>query len=372
MANLEEFRAAVVAFGERVAKFRDKVTNEEATKVALILPFLGMLGYDDRDPSEVAPEFPADFSDKYKNRVDYAVLFNGHPTIAVECKSVSNVKKDDRGQLKAYFNAVKTVKLGILSDGVVFEFFIDSNEPNMMDDDPYLTIDFSRDPRTSISETALEGLQALTKGAFNPDTISENARRSIMYRAFYDYLAKEFGDPSTEFTRFLLKENDMKHVRTAALDAYRSIAKAAFKDVFDTHVLRQLAINTAIPKAVARPEAPTATAPEATQKPEPGIVTTEAELQAFETLRRRLAFLVAGDQVLFDAIGRVQYRDYQGKMAVFYQLERKGRLADIVTAKDDTVRFVVMDGGDATPIADLATADDRLKALFTKRVAEVG
>ena len=164
----------------------------------------------------------------------------------------------------------------------------------------------------------------------------------------------------------------MKHVRTAALDAYRSIAKAAFKDVFDTHVLRQLAINTAIPKAVARPEAPTAAAPEATQKPEPGIVTTDAELQTFETLRRRLAFLVAGDQVLFDAIGRVQYRDYQGKMAVFYQLERKGRLADIVTAKDDTVRFVVMDGGDATPIADLATADDRLKALFTKRVAEVG
>lgn len=375
MPTLEDFRANVVAFAERVAKFRDKVSNEEATKVALILPFLGMLGYDERDPSEVAPEFPADFSEKYRNRVDYAVLMDGKPAIAVECKTTNNAKKDDRGQLKAYFNAAKTVKLGILTDGVVFEFFVDSNEPNMMDDDPYLTIDFGADPKTAISDTALDGLYALTKQAFNSETISENARRSILYRAFYDYLSDQFGDPSAEFTRFMLKEMNMKHIRAAALDAYRDIAKAAFKDVFNSHVLRQLDITSTMPMATARSE-PTAVAPsaepQAGRKPDNGIVTTEAELAAFEQIRRRLAFLAGGDGTLYDAIGRVQFRDYQGKMAVFYQLERKGRLADIVTGKDDSIRFVVMDGGDTAPISDLAEADERLRALFVKRVADVG
>jgi hypothetical protein len=344
-------------------------------KVALILPFLGMLGYDERDPSEVAPEFPADFSEKYKNRVDYAVLMDGRPAIAVECKSANNAKKDDRGQLKAYFNAAKTVKLGILTDGVVFEFFVDSNEPNMMDDDPYLTIDFGADPKAAISDTALDGLLALTKQAFNSETISENARRSIMYRAFYEYLAEQFGDPSTEFTRFMLKEKNMKHIRAAALDAYRSIAKAAFKDVFNSHVLRQLDITSTVPKAVARTETATPTqVPDgaAATRLENAIVTTESELVAFEQIRRRLAFLAAGNAALYDAIGRVQFRDYQGKMAVFYQLERKGRLADILTGKDDTIRFVVMDGGDAAPVADIAEVDDRLRALFSKRVTDLG
>ena len=375
MAALEDFRAAVNTFRDRVARVRDRVTNEEATKVALILPFLGMLGYDERDPSEVAPEYPADFSEKYKNRVDYVVLMNNHPAIAVECKCAGNGKKDDRGQLKSYFNAAKTVKLGILSDGVIFDFFVDSNEPNMMDDEPFLTLDFGADPKSAISDTALEGLFALTKAEFNPETVSENARRSIMHRAFYDYLSREFGDPSPDFTRFLLKEIKIKHIRTSALDAYRTIAKAAFKDVFNSHVLRQLDITATVPKTPARVETPAEATPDATNnaaKPESGIITTAAELCAFEQVRRRLAFLAAGDAALFEAIGKIQYRDYQGKMAVFYQYERKGRILDIVEGRDGVIRFVVMDGGDMAPFVDLAAADERLRTIFIKRVAEIG
>lgn len=187
--TIDDFRASLVSFAERIQRVREHVKNEEATKVSLILSFIGLLGYDILDPTEVAAEHASDFSEKYKNRVDYAILRDLKPVIAVECKCLGNGKKDDRGQLKAYFNASKTVKLGILTDGVLYEFFIDSQERNMMDDDPFLFINFGDFQKNSISDTVLEGLFVLTKANFDPETVSDNARRSITHRAFCDYLS---------------------------------------------------------------------------------------------------------------------------------------------------------------------------------------
>jgi len=63
------------------------LTNEEATKMALIAPFIQALGYDIFNPAEVKPEFSADLPGiKQGERVDYAVLENGQPKILVEAK----------------------------------------------------------------------------------------------------------------------------------------------------------------------------------------------------------------------------------------------------------------------------------------------
>jgi hypothetical protein len=371
MGTLEEFRTAVALYGEKVAKFKDKLATEEATKVALILPFIGLLGYDGHDPTEVVPEHHADFSDKYKNRVDYAIVTGGSPVIAIECKGVGTLKKEDRGQLKSYFNAVKTIKLAILTDGVVYEFFVDSNEPNLMDDDPYLTIDFGSVAKTPLSDHAIENLQALTKQAFDPDTVADKARRSIVHRAIQNYLAAQFADPGPEFTRFLLQKNGFLHIHSSALETYRAIARAAFRDVFNQHVFRSLDIDPSMAKT-ATPAAPPTPPPPSEPVVTNGIVTTTAELAAFEAIRRRLAFLAKGDVTLFDALSKIQYHDYHGKMVVYFSQERKGRLVDLFESKEGTIRYVVPDGGDATPIVDLATADERLGALFAKRVAELG
>lgn len=91
--TVEEFRTALVAFGERVQRVREHVKNEEATKVSLILPFIAVLGYDVLNPTEVAAEHASDFSDKYRNRVDYAILRDMQPIIAVECKTAGNGRK---------------------------------------------------------------------------------------------------------------------------------------------------------------------------------------------------------------------------------------------------------------------------------------
>ena len=101
----DDFRQKLKNFAEDVQKKASHCTNEEATKQSLVLPFFELLGYNPRDPREFAPEYIADPSGK--NRVDYAILRNGKPVIALECKVNHCSHKKfvaGRGQLQAYFS----------------------------------------------------------------------------------------------------------------------------------------------------------------------------------------------------------------------------------------------------------------------------
>ena len=56
MDFIDEVRTRSARFTERV----DHLDTEEATKSALVLPFIQMLGYEIFDPTEVVPEYAAD------------------------------------------------------------------------------------------------------------------------------------------------------------------------------------------------------------------------------------------------------------------------------------------------------------------------
>jgi predicted type IV restriction endonuclease len=106
----EEFKNRLLVHARTVVDRAGRAQSEEATKQFLILPFLQLLGYDPLDPDEVIPEADASFSDKFKNRVDYAISKEGIPVIAVEAKKVGSLSEANRGELKGYYNAVPTVK----------------------------------------------------------------------------------------------------------------------------------------------------------------------------------------------------------------------------------------------------------------------
>src|ERR1700730_8832098 len=138
--DLAEFRQRLLAFAKVAVARAEKIETEAGTNLQLVQPFLALLGYDVTNPDEVSPEHHADFSNKYQNKVDYAILREGHPVIALESKIVNVPMKDDRGQLKSYFNASPTITLGVLTDGLRYEFYADSDKPNMMDDTAFITI----------------------------------------------------------------------------------------------------------------------------------------------------------------------------------------------------------------------------------------
>lgn len=156
-----------------------RCVNEESTKLFLILPFLNLLGYDDRNPDEVCPEHSADFSEKYKNRVDFAILMGEKPVIAIECKAVGLPLKDERGQLRSYFNAAPTVKMGVITDGLIYEFYADSDEPNMMDQNAFLCFDLREIAKGKIENSVDEGLRSLQKINFDPEKYRSRGQEKI-------------------------------------------------------------------------------------------------------------------------------------------------------------------------------------------------
>lgn len=95
----EEFHARLVKFAESVKAILPHVTSEAATRQYLVLPFLQILGYNPMDPNEIQPEVEASFSDKFKNKVDYAILKDGRPVIAIETKTAGAICEAQRGEL---------------------------------------------------------------------------------------------------------------------------------------------------------------------------------------------------------------------------------------------------------------------------------
>ena len=92
--------------------------TEEATKTALVMPFINALGYNVFDPREVVPEFVADIGIKKGGEIDYAVFLNGAPVMFFECKwSGADLNQVAASQLYRYFAGGEPGGVRLLQDG---------------------------------------------------------------------------------------------------------------------------------------------------------------------------------------------------------------------------------------------------------------
>ena len=368
LAMSEDFRPKLRAFAERAVALAPRCSNEESTKLFLVLPFLNFLGYDDRNPDEVCPEHAADFSDKYKNRVDFAILKSNTPVIAVECKALGMALKDDRGQLKSYFNAAPTVKMGVLTDGLIYEFYADSDEPNMMDGKAFLCLDMREVAKGKIEDSVDEGLRSLQKTNFDPDNIGAEAKRKLIFQNLVAQIEKLAEEPSEAFVRLLLQNAGVSHVRNKAMADFTSLTRGAFREFVNLRILQRLDLPT---KDVDKPVLMVENSlPEVVVRPDDGIVTTEVELSVFNYVKRRLSFLVK-ENALFEEIDRIDYRDYKGKFVVYYKKERAGRLFDFFEGGVKKFRFDFGEAGGEIQTDKLSDIDAALDTVFRRRVTEL-
>ncbi|MCE2564134.1 type I restriction endonuclease [Komagataeibacter sp. FNDCF1] len=368
----DDFRQKFKAFSERMVGLAPRCSNEEATKMFLVLPFLQFLGYDIMNPDEVCPEHHADFSEKYKNRVDYAVLREGQPVIAIECKALGAPLKDDRGQLKSYFNAAHTVKMGVITDGLVYEFYADSDEPNMMDPNAFLSFDLREIAKGKIEDSVVDGLKSLQKSNFDPENIGAEAKRKLVFQNLVQQIEDLAASPSEAFVRLLLQNIGLKHIRAKAVAEYTDLTKSAFAEFVNLRILQRLDLPVKDKEADKPVLVADVTKVEADTKPADGIITTETELEVYEYAKRRLAFLANNDE-LFDAITNIEYKDYKGKFVVFYRKERAGRLFDFY--EDKGVKYTFDFGeefGGELGSDELGGIDDQLLHVFKARVEAMG
>ena len=126
----------------------DKILSFKSTKNALIMPFFSMLGYDVFDTIDFTPEFTCDVAAKKGEKIDYAIMKDGEPTMLIECKKAGmKLQKQQQAQLFRYFSTNRC-RIAILTNGIIYHFFSDLNAPNIMDDEPFLSFNLLEDDST--------------------------------------------------------------------------------------------------------------------------------------------------------------------------------------------------------------------------------
>jgi predicted type IV restriction endonuclease len=375
----EEFKNRLLTHARTVVDHAGRAQNEEATKQFLILPFLELLGYNPRNPDEIIPEADASFSDKFKNRVDYAISKEGAPVIAIEAKKVGSLSTANRGELKGYYNAVPTVKLGILTDGLIYQLYSDTDQENLMDDEPFAVVDLTQVAQEQIADEALDALLKLRRDTFNPEDIGADARRKIYISEYVKALESAFKDPNESFVRTLMDIASVEGKRTTKLlGEHRPYISEAMNTFFDKKLLERVGFAeredlVKVPPAETQP-APTTpeVADEQPKTEDSSVVTTEAELEVYDHVRHRLPFLIDRNEDLFRKLEHVYFKDFKGVFAVCYKQDRKGRLFYFREGGDTKYRFEFAESGETITTDELSDIDDSLLAIFMKRVEELG
>ncbi len=363
MTTSNDLRAGLMAVAKRSVAIVAACSNEESTKMYLVLPVLGLLGYDYSNPWEVYPEHPAGIGGAGGRSIDFAILKDGQPVIAVECVKAGAALPEQRALVAESFNALPTVKLAILTNGIVFEFFVDSAEPNRMDEEPFLTIDLETISRVGIPDESLDSLLLLVKEDFEPETVAETAHIQIIKKRLRTVFVDEARGPSDEFCRFFLEKVGLKNVRRTALERhYAPMIRTAFEESLVMPVVQRLRTDLS-----AEGKGGTAALHQIGQR----VQTSGRELAFINYVRQRLAYL-ATDEAQYQAIESVQYRDYVGKLVIYYDRERKGRLFDYIEAADGYDKYIFPEPTGEIVTNNRVEIDEALKAIFATRLRELG
>lgn len=274
----------------RIANTRDMIQTEEATKTSMIMPLIQILGYNVFDPMEVTPEFVADIGTKKGEKVDYAILKDGKPIILFECKKAgADLNINHAGQLFRYFH-VTAARFGVLTNGFVYKFFTDLEEPNKMDEKPFFEFNI-----LEFKERDVDELKKFAKATFDLDTILTTANDLKFTRAIQNRLAEWITNPSEDFVR--LVSTDLlgsRRFTPTIKEQFTLITKRAFEQLVSERINERL-------KGAMTPES-TPTAIPATIIPvdasaDPQIVTTPEELEGFHAVRAILRDVVSPKRI---------------------------------------------------------------------------
>jgi hypothetical protein len=267
----------------------DKISTEESTKNALVMPFINhVLGYNVFDPSEVVPEFTADVGTKKGEKVDYALLQDNEPVMLFECKSYgSNLDDEPTSQLYRYFS-VSQARFGVLTDGIIYRFYSDLDEANKMDIKPFFEIDM-----LEFTDADVEGLRRFTKTSFDLEQILSTAKDLKYTREIKRLLVSEWSEPSEVFVRYIAGQVYSGSKTKAIMEQFTRITKKALGQFLADRINERL--TSALQEAPTEPEEQ---APKVSDDDDDGIFTTEDEWQAYFAVKAILMPEVSADRVI--------------------------------------------------------------------------
>ena len=304
-----DFKDLIKQIAERVEKLKDNLPTEEATKNALILPFIQMLGYDVFNPLEVLPEMTCDLGMKKGEKIDYAIMNAGEPIMLIECKHWSQNLDLHDNQLIRYFHASKA-KFGVLTNGIIYRFYTDLATPNKMDEKPFLEVNM-----IDLKDNQIEELKKFHKSYFDVETILNSASELKYTSELKNLFVKEFTAPAPDFVKYFARQIYDGMITAKVLEMFTELTKKSLHGYITDKITERLK------SAIEKQEKPNAAelkepAPSIKQLPEGvvamsedgSIVTTQEEIDAYNIVRSIL-------RKDFD-VSRITYNDYKSYFVV--------------------------------------------------------
>ena len=220
-----DFADRIYSHAKRVSELKDITEREEAAKTALVMPFLQVLGYDSFDPRVVVPEYNAHFGKKKAEKVDYAIKRNDEIIMLVEAKAAKDsLDSACAKQLQLYFNALPSVKIAILTNGVVYKFFTDLESENIMDEKPFMVFDFM-----NIEEPLIPELKKLCNDCFDMEVALAAAQDLKYLSQIKKIIAAEIKNPTDELVKHFIKQVYTKVLWATVVESFREPVRLAFE-----------------------------------------------------------------------------------------------------------------------------------------------
>lgn len=287
----------------RLPRQLEHIQTEEATKNALVMPFIAALGYNVFDPTEVTPELNADIGVKKGEKVDYAILKDGKPIILFECKHHStDLAQAHASQLYRYFS-VTEARFSVLTNGMLYWFYTDMDAPNKMDTKPFFEFDLR-----NLRDDHIGELKKFSKATFDLNSILTTANELKYTREIARLLTEQMREPSDEFLKLLVSHVYSGRMTQPIREQFSQFVKQAFAQIVNDRITERL--KTALAgegsSAIVTPtHVPTSESTIASQPEEVSgtIVTTDEEIEAYYIVRAILREVVN--------VKRVVMRDVQ-------------------------------------------------------------
>ncbi|RIX36254.1 restriction endonuclease [Corynebacterium falsenii] len=298
---------SIEALAAKVRELKPIIQTEEATKTALIIPFISsVLGYDVTDPREVIPEYTADVGVKKGEKVDFAIKSGDDFRFLIECKKIGEpLSLNHANQLVRYFNVTDT-EFAILTNGEIYEFYAQLDAANRMDEKPFLTIDLGNiDPRL------FPHLEMCTKTHFDSETIAANAEQLKYIAEIKKVLAELFREPTTEWVRWIASKVTSRRMTSQNVEVFTELVRTASAQFLKDEANRRLRSAQDFEESTPPAQAETPEPPSEAPEPVSDIVTTDDEIEAFNIIRAICCTEVPAREIVM--------RDAKSYCAILYQ-----------------------------------------------------
>ena len=297
-------------------------SNESQTRDFLIEPFFNkILGYSPMD--DYLHEYSVKVGQSTK-KVDMAITLSGSkPDILIECKPTSRDVAKDFGQLNEYCLYNKEVKIGILTNGVVYKFYSRSEDSNeILHKEPFFEFNLM-----NYDDSDIENLSSFFRKKINLSEVLENANEAYFIDNFNNAFFNVLSEPSDDLIKVIY------HKMGGKVTTQRVKGKI-FK------LINSISIEQVL-ESIKDKESKNASK---------GIVTTSDEIKAFNVIKTIMAMSSKFNNSELD---RILYKDYKGFFKILVDGNRNKCICSLMT---DNYKKIIEINGNKYEIDDVSAS----------------